>query len=582
MGTFVGLDPDLCRSLAANSESAGDVAGMLAGRVAGLLQAADIADNGALTLMREVDEELGLLGRLLRTRANQMESFGSRASSMVVADAEKALWASLTDKTGAGVDVADDWMEPGGEVPMSSSVAASTLADYLRLKGPEAELRGEELVTIVENDRLGFEVRAAAKFMIENDEVWGGTLDGLGSATTVRQLENFVTTNRNLAIVAAMYDRLDTAKQGDLSRVDGKVSYGDIESAIANAGGRFTATEIAALQWILKHRNSMWSPVESRKTLTALLVNRQVFAERPDLAAEYIADATRNPGQFLFDSTWFDDVGARSWLAAAVSSTNDPKKQSEILLNFALVYQQTRPEDLTFLGFVHDLLDFISFIDPTQIADGVNGLIYTVEGDYVNAGLSAVGMMLPIGGGKVLRLTREAIVGVALKEADDVTAALTKAIADGTITTEMLDKAVKDIATQFGDDTARIFKTKVDDLTAATNTPTGAANRAAHQAYTDGLRAAMERPHVVNSELSGLMDDLYRPGAKVGSGSTAAAVRHELATGAQVGGRSHVQKAGDYARALEDWVRRNPTASPGDRSAAENVARDLRNALGDR
>ena len=92
----------------------------------------------------------------------------------------------------------------------------------------------------------------------------------------------------------------------------------------------------------------------------------------------------------------------------------------------------------------------------------------------------------------------------------------------------------------------------------------------------------MERPHTANSELSGLMDDLYRPGAKVGSGSTAAAVREELATGAQVGGRSHVQKAGDYARALDDWLRRNPTASPGDRAAAENVARDLRNALGGR
>ena len=47
----------------------------------------------------------------------------------------------------------------------------------------------------------------------------------------------------------------------------------------------------------------------------------------------------------------------------------------------------------------------------------------------------------------------------------------------------------------------------------ATNTPSGATNRAAHEAYTDRLRAAMERPHVVNSELSGLMDDLYRPGS---------------------------------------------------------------------
>ncbi|MDJ0652188.1 MAG: hypothetical protein QNJ27_04215 [Simkaniaceae bacterium] len=33
--------------------------------------------------------------------------------------------------------------------------------------------------------------------------------------------------------------------------------------------------------------------------------------------------------------------------------------------------------------------------------------------------------------------------------------------------------------------------------------------------------------------------------------------------------------------ALEKWLRNNPTAGPGDRAAAENIIKDLRNALGE-
>lgn len=75
------------------------------------------------------------------------------------------------------------------------------------------------------------------------------------------------------------------------------------------------------------------------------------------------------------------------------------------------------------------------------------------------------------------------------------------------------------------------------------------------------------------------MDDLYRDGAKIGSGSTADAVRYELATGQPVGGVWHTQKAQDYSKALSSWVERNPNASFSDRSAATNVLRDLQNAL---
>jgi RHS repeat-associated protein len=94
----------------------------------------------------------------------------------------------------------------------------------------------------------------------------------------------------------------------------------------------------------------------------------------------------------------------------------------------------------------------------------------------------------------------------------------------------------------------------------------------------DEYRAAMSRPSAIDEALNNLFNDLYRPGAKVGSGSTAAAIREELKTGVRVGGRSHIQKAHDYIRALEDWLTANPDAS-GDRAAAENVLKDLKNAL---
>lgn len=109
-----------------------------------------------------------------------------------------------------------------------------------------------------------------------------------------------------------------------------------------------------------------------------------------------------------------------------------------------------------------------------------------------------------------------------------------------------------------------------------------AANRARHEQFLTELRAAMGKPHVRDRRLGDMMDELYRDNATVGSGSTAAAVRHELATGNPVGGVYHSQKARDAITFLERWLRNNPTATPGDRAAAENVIRDLTDALAGR
>ena len=110
----------------------------------------------------------------------------------------------------------------------------------------------------------------------------------------------------------------------------------------------------------------------------------------------------------------------------------------------------------------------------------------------------------------------------------------------------------------------------------------GAANRATFEAYKDSLRAQMSRPAASNPELNSLLDKLYRPNAQIGSGSTAAAVRQELATGQPVGGAFHSQKAQESITALQRWLNDNPTAAGADRAATENVIRDMQNALNGR
>ena len=114
----------------------------------------------------------------------------------------------------------------------------------------------------------------------------------------------------------------------------------------------------------------------------------------------------------------------------------------------------------------------------------------------------------------------------------------------------------------------------------APRTSGGTANSASGERLTDDLIASMDRPQVSDPTLSRALDRLYRPGGTVGNGSTAAAVREELRTGVPVRGRQHSQKAENEIVNLERFIRRNPNASPSDIRAAQNVIRDLRNALG--
>ncbi len=102
-------------------------------------------------------------------------------------------------------------------------------------------------------------------------------------------------------------------------------------------------------------------------------------------------------------------------------------------------------------------------------------------------------------------------------------------------------------------------------------------------AYDSAPRAVLPTPRVASTKLQNIVNDLYKgatnPG-RIGTGTTADAVRFELSTGQRVFGKSHVNKAEDSLRGLENWLKVNPDARYLDRVVARSLADDLLDALG--
>ena len=72
--------------------------------------------------------------------------------------------------------------------------------------------------------------------------------------------------------------------------------------------------------------------------------------------------------------------------------------------------------------------------------------------------------------------------------------------------------------------------------------------------------------------------ELYRPGAKIGDGGTADALRHEIETGELVGGKSHYRKAVERSVALQRIID-SGRLDNSDRDIAKSILSDLKNAL---
>jgi hypothetical protein len=89
---------------------------------------------------------------------------------------------------------------------------------------------------------------------------------------------------------------------------------------------------------------------------------------------------------------------------------------------------------------------------------------------------------------------------------------------------------------------------------------------------------------VADRKLANYVKDFYKgfynPN-RIGSGTTADAVKFERATGQPVGGRWHTQKAQDLSKGLENWLRRNTNASASDRAVAQDMLDQLNSTLND-
>ncbi len=90
------------------------------------------------------------------------------------------------------------------------------------------------------------------------------------------------------------------------------------------------------------------------------------------------------------------------------------------------------------------------------------------------------------------------------------------------------------------------------------------------------------KPVVADPKLQNYVTDLFKGATnpnRTGDGTTMHAILHELATGETVHNRRHIIKGQQILRGLENWLRRNPDAAAWDRSIAQRLAQEIREAL---
>jgi tRNA C32,U32 (ribose-2'-O)-methylase TrmJ len=83
---------------------------------------------------------------------------------------------------------------------------------------------------------------------------------------------------------------------------------------------------------------------------------------------------------------------------------------------------------------------------------------------------------------------------------------------------------------------------------------------------------------VDNHKLKNAVDQIYRPGATVGDGGLADAIRHEKETGEMVGGRPHTQKGRERLKNLENILAKEKLNEQ-DTKIVNKLISDLKKAL---
>lgn len=117
---------------------------------------------------------------------------------------------------------------------------------------------------------------------------------------------------------------------------------------------------------------------------------------------------------------------------------------------------------------------------------------------------------------------------------------------------------------------------------------TAVSSKPSMTARMEAVRAVdrvLPTPKVSDAKLQNLVNDLYKGTTnprRVGTGTTADAVRNELLTGQPTSGTFHIEKGENYIRALENWLNKNPGASKQDRMVGESLLLELKEAFGSR
>jgi hypothetical protein len=98
-----------------------------------------------------------------------------------------------------------------------------------------------------------------------------------------------------------------------------------------------------------------------------------------------------------------------------------------------------------------------------------------------------------------------------------------------------------------------------------------------------GTRGSNQRERLLSSatnrKLGGAIKEIYRPGASIGDGGLADAIRHEKETGEKTKGRNHTKKGKDRLKQLQKILRKEKLNQQ-DGKIVRDLIDDLEDALG--
>ena len=179
-----------------------------------------------------------------------------------------------------------------------------------------------------------------------------------------------------------------------------------------------------------------------------------------------------------------------------------------------------------------------------------------LRGDFLGAGLDLVGIIPFIG------------------EAADVakTARTADRIIDGVRAADKVTDGIK--AADAVSDGIRVAEATSDSLKTSENL-----YDAAKSADITGLSKRDQLlSKATNQKVKEAVNQIYRPNAQIGDGGLGDAIRHELATGDLVGGKSHIQKGQERLKNLENILKSENLSADEERMVMDLID-DLQKAL---